>query len=495
MNQLLRFRSIVSFLNRTPIRPFHLSSTRSIEWADIDEYTNKVNNSVFLTTDVYEKDDEWIQFEARQNERLRKRREEFLLGPPKRKSVSSTNKDSKTCPSAGKFTRMEPDVKYDPDDDRPRQMDDPYLPSPHKCVFCENNLKIDFRNTELLSQFISPQTGFVFNQRTTGLCYFKQVELEKAILKARRFHLMPYKWKETVYLDDPRLFNPYDNNMKKITFQYRCSMTDSTNPSANSSSKKDSLFWGKIVATQYLIRHPFWKSFSLPIIIGQISASTQTDYTSSNYLIIVYVLIAFHFLSGIFVSDRKFRHALGFIPHIIALGCTSYLFYSNILQQLTPWLKIRIIIHALGTISAFCFIASLHTSSISFRAILRRLSSYSNVFYLIVNSYVLWWSTDETNLFDNFLWTFIIRFHAILCFLVSGGFCLDIFIIQSCQLAIYLICSNLALDFCILYRTLQSSTDYWLLIDYIVDDIAVLCGCFYLYQFNVHQKIKLKKKD
>jgi small subunit ribosomal protein S18 len=95
-------------------------------------------------------------------------------------------------------------------------MNDPYLPSPHKCIFCVHNIKIDFRNTKLLSQFISPQTGFIFNQRTTGLCYFKQVELEKAVLKARRFHLMPYKWKETVYLDDPRLFNPYDNTMKKV---------------------------------------------------------------------------------------------------------------------------------------------------------------------------------------------------------------------------------------------------------------------------------------
>ncbi|CAF1560829.1 unnamed protein product, partial [Adineta ricciae] len=474
MNQILRFRPVISLLSRASIRPFHLSSTRSIEWADIDEYTNKVNSSVFITTDVYEKDDEWIQYEARRNERLRKRREEFLLGPPKTKSVVSSDRNSTTCPSA-KFNRKEPDVKYDLDDDRPKQMNDPYLPPPHKCIFCEHNLKIDFRNTELLSQFISPQTGFVFNQRTTGLCYFKQVELEKAILKARRFHLMPYKWKETVYLDDPRLFNPYEDNMKKIKFNDQCIMAEST-PSSNPSPKKDSLFWGKIVATQYLIRHPFWKSFSLPIIIGQISANTQADYTTSNYLIIVYILIAFHFLSGVFVSDRKFRHALGFLPHIVALGCTSYLFYSNILQQLTPWLKIRIIIHSLGTISTFCFIASLHTSSLSFRAILRRLSSYSNVFYLVLNSYVLWWSTDETNLFDTSLWTFVIRTHAILCFLASGGFCLDIFIIQSCQLAIYLICSTLALDLCILYKASQSTANYWLLIDYIVDDIAIVCG-------------------
>lgn len=56
MNQVNRLRPLISFICRPSIRPFHLSSIRSIEWSDIDEYTNKVNSSVFLTTDVYEKD-------------------------------------------------------------------------------------------------------------------------------------------------------------------------------------------------------------------------------------------------------------------------------------------------------------------------------------------------------------------------------------------------------------------------------------------------------
>ncbi|CAF2984640.1 unnamed protein product [Rotaria socialis] len=271
--------------------------------------------------------------------------------------------------------------------------------------------------------------------------------------------------------------------------------TSSTNIPSNSSPKKDLRFWSKIIATQYLIRHPFWKSFSLPIIIGQVSANTKKDYTDSHYVTIVYFLIVFHFLSGMFVSDRKFRHALGFLPHIVGLGCTCYLFYSNILQQLTAWLKIRIIIHSLGTIGIFFFVASLHTTSISFRSILRRLSSYFIVFYFVLNAYVLWWSNDETKLFDSYFWTLIIRGHAIACFLVSGGFCLDIFTIQACQLGSYLICSNIILDLCILYRTAQSSTNFWLLIDYIVDDFAMLFGCFYLYQFNLHQRTKLKKND
>jgi len=56
MNQLFRLRPLISSICQTSIRPFHFSSIRSIDWADIDEYTNKVNTSVFVTTDVYEKD-------------------------------------------------------------------------------------------------------------------------------------------------------------------------------------------------------------------------------------------------------------------------------------------------------------------------------------------------------------------------------------------------------------------------------------------------------
>lgn len=146
--------------------------------------------------------------------------------------------------------------------------------------------------------------------------------------------------------------------------------------------------------------------------------------------------------------------------------------------------------------STFCFIASLHTKSISLRKILRRLSSYLNVFYFILNAYVLWWSNDEAKLFNNnFFCRIILRIHAIMYFLVSGGFCLDIFLLQSCQFALYLISSNIFLDLCILYNRTYSSMNFWLLIDYIIDDIAMLCGCFYLYQFNLHENMKSKRKD
>lgn len=58
-------------------------------------------------------------------------------------------------------------------------------------------------------------------------------------------------------------------------FQIDIIMADSTdNPPP---PKKNLLFWSKIIATQYLIRHPFWKSFALPMIIGQVSANSQVE--------------------------------------------------------------------------------------------------------------------------------------------------------------------------------------------------------------------------
>ena len=143
---------------------------------------------------------------------------------------------------------------------------------------------------------------------------------------------------------------------------------------------------------------------------------------------------------------------------------------------------------------SFCFIASLHTTSFPFRLFLRRLSSYLSVFYFILNAYVLWWSNNEINLFNNtFLSIFLIRLLAIIYFLVSSGFCLDLFLILSCQLAFYLSITNFILDLCIFYQSNQSNEHFWLLLDYIIDDIAIICGYFYLYQFNLYQRKQMMK--
>lgn len=46
-------------------------------------------------------------------------------------------------------------------------------------------MNIDYKNTRLLSQFISRFTGRVYGRHITGLCRHKQDEVEKEIKKAR----------------------------------------------------------------------------------------------------------------------------------------------------------------------------------------------------------------------------------------------------------------------------------------------------------------------
>lgn len=93
---------------------------------------------------------------------------------------------------------------------------DPYKKKQHQCIFCKYNIPLDYKNVQLLSQFVSPQTGFLYSQEVTGLCYFKYKELENTLFKARKLGLMPFFYKETVFVSDPNLFDPFKNNLKQI---------------------------------------------------------------------------------------------------------------------------------------------------------------------------------------------------------------------------------------------------------------------------------------
>lgn len=160
------------------------------------------------------------------------------------------------------------------------------------------------------------------------------------------------------------------------------------------------------------------------------------------------------------------------------------------------WLfQIRIVIHGLGTISIFCFIASLYTQHLLFRSSLRRLSTYFTVFYFVLNAYILWWSDNVTKNFSTFLWTHFIHAHAMISFLVCSGFALEKFLTQSCLGAMYFVAFRFILDRFSLFSKDQSNVNFWLFIDYLIDDFALFCGYFYLYQFSQHQKISVKKHE
>jgi small subunit ribosomal protein S18 len=101
-----------------------------------------------------------------------------------------------------------------------RNLKNPYEKEMHQCIFCKYNIQLDYKNVQLLSQFVSPQTGLVYRQEITGLCHYKYKELEKTIWKARRSCLMPYYHKEKIYINDPSLFDPFKDNLKKIEDSY-----------------------------------------------------------------------------------------------------------------------------------------------------------------------------------------------------------------------------------------------------------------------------------
>lgn len=65
-----------------------------------------------------------------------------------------------------------------------------------ECYFCRNNIKeIDFRNTRLLSNFITG-LGKIRSQKVTGLCGKHQRQVSRTIKRARSLGLLSPTTKE-----------------------------------------------------------------------------------------------------------------------------------------------------------------------------------------------------------------------------------------------------------------------------------------------------------
>nr|CAG4646760.1 EOG090X0N7H [Macrothrix elegans] len=74
------------------------------------------------------------------------------------------------------------------------------------CILCKTNIKIDYKNPRILSQFLSPFTGKVYQQNITGLCKQQQALLEKEIKKSQAAGFLPVMLKKLEFLSDPKLF-------------------------------------------------------------------------------------------------------------------------------------------------------------------------------------------------------------------------------------------------------------------------------------------------
>ncbi|CAH1784445.1 unnamed protein product [Owenia fusiformis] len=98
----------------------------------------------------------------------------------------------------------------DYDSDMPvRNMANPYAKPHRKCILCEHTVQLDYKNTQLLSQFLSSYTGNLYGRHITGLCIPMQRRVSSLVNRARFFGLMPYVHKDVDFLEDPTLYNPF----------------------------------------------------------------------------------------------------------------------------------------------------------------------------------------------------------------------------------------------------------------------------------------------
>jgi len=59
------------------------------------------------------------------------------------------------------------------------------------CVFCKNELDIDYKNIELLSRYVSSR-GRILSRRISGNCAKHQRKVSREIKRARFLNLIPY---------------------------------------------------------------------------------------------------------------------------------------------------------------------------------------------------------------------------------------------------------------------------------------------------------------
>ncbi|XP_070707008.1 small ribosomal subunit protein bS18m [Pempheris klunzingeri] len=83
------------------------------------------------------------------------------------------------------------------------KMENPFKEPQKGCVLC--NVSVDYKNIQLLSQFISPHTGRIYGRHITGLCGRKQKEISKAIKRAHAMGFMPVTHKHPQLMRDPNV--------------------------------------------------------------------------------------------------------------------------------------------------------------------------------------------------------------------------------------------------------------------------------------------------
>ncbi|KAK4014708.1 28S ribosomal protein S18c, mitochondrial [Daphnia magna] len=96
-----------------------------------------------------------------------------------------------------------------PEDDLPAEnLSNPYQKEKRCCVLCKYGVEVDYKNARLLSQFLSPFTGKVYEKNITGLCKAKQKSVEREIIKSQNAGYLAVMLKKVEYIRDPKLCDP-----------------------------------------------------------------------------------------------------------------------------------------------------------------------------------------------------------------------------------------------------------------------------------------------
>lgn len=106
---------------------------------------------------------------------------------------------SSSAPSSG------PKPSTDPND--PITIENPFTRESKQCILCRLDIKLNYKNARLLSQFQSPFTGRIYGRHITGLCKQKQKDVERAIIKSQCVGFMPVYHKAPEFLADPKLYD------------------------------------------------------------------------------------------------------------------------------------------------------------------------------------------------------------------------------------------------------------------------------------------------
>uniref|UniRef100_A0A452F6H7 Mitochondrial ribosomal protein S18C n=1 Tax=Capra hircus TaxID=9925 RepID=A0A452F6H7_CAPHI len=83
-------------------------------------------------------------------------------------------------------------------EDLPAPMENPYKEPLKNYILCGNH--VDYKNIQLLSQFMSPFTGCIYGRHITGLCGNKKKS-------QKELRDMPVTYKDPAYLKDPKVCN------------------------------------------------------------------------------------------------------------------------------------------------------------------------------------------------------------------------------------------------------------------------------------------------